>query len=968
MPVYNPHDIEARWQEYWEQNKTFRARDDSAKPKLYVLDMFPYPSGEGLHVGHPVGYTATDMYCRFQRMRGYNVLHPMGYDAFGLPAEQYAIETGTHPRVTTERNIANIRRQIKRLGFSYDWEREFATTDPEYMRWTQWIFLVLFDTWFDPDVKWTDPQGQSRRGRGRPISELPVPEEIAAQGENAVRRYRDSYRLAYQAEAPVNWCEALGTVLSDEEVIDGRSDRGNHAVQRIPLRQWMLRITAYADRLVEDLELLDWPDPIKEMQRNWVGRSEGAEVDFFVCGGGLNLHDWKEERAPKGFPAAAETQAIRVYTTRPDTLFGATYMVLAPEHRMVERLTTPERSAEVGAYCQRVAMMSEEDRIAGRGEKSGVFTGGYAINPANEERVPVWIADYVLITYGTGAIMAVPAHDERDLEFAKKFGLPIRAVVMPPADWLSSVSANATDLSLNKAEQYLKTPEAFSSAFVGDGTGVQSSNPGVSLDGLPTERAKKAMTDWLVKSGLGRPAVKYKLRDWLFSRQRYWGEPIPILHEVDASGNPTGLTRPVPDNQLPVLLPELEDFKPTGRPGGPLEKALDWIHAGEISPTQEKEDSVTLKIDSNQPLMLRRETNTMPQWAGSCWYYLRFCDPRNSDRSWDPMKERYWMPVDLYVGGAEHAVLHLLYARFWHKVLFDRGHVSTLEPFRRLINQGHILSITYRTPEGRIIPYTRIKFGEGKAVDAGTGAELAGETEKMSKSRGNVIPIDEPLRQYGADTTRLYEMFMGPLEATKPWSILGVEGISRFLNRAWRMIVDEESPTLLSSSKVVEGDEPEAQPTLEQLRALHKTIQAVTGDLQQLRFNTAISRLMEFVNFFTGQTSRPRACVESFVLMLAPLAPHIAEEMWQALGHRESLAYKPWPQFEEQYTREDVVELPIQINGRVRSRLLAAVSSSRDELERAALSDAKVKKYIEGRAVGKVIVVPNKLINIVVNL
>jgi leucyl-tRNA synthetase len=966
MPVYNPHDIEARWQEYWARNKTFRARDDSDKPKLYVLDMFPYPSGEGLHVGHPVGYTATDMYCRFQRMRGYNVLHPMGYDAFGLPAEQYAIETGTHPRVTTERNIANIRRQIKRLGFSYDWEREFATTDPEYMRWTQWIFLVLFDTWFDPDVEWTDPQGQRRRGRGRPISELPLPEQIAAQGEDAVRRYRDSFRLAYQAEAPVNWCEALGTVLADEEVIEGRSDRGNHPVQRIPLRQWMLRITAYADRLVEDLELLDWPDPIKEMQRNWVGRSEGAEVDFFVAGAGPAFHNWTEGRAHNGFPASAGTEAIRVFTTRPDTLFGATYMVLAPEHPLLERLTMPEQRAEIEAYRQRVAMMSEEDRIAGRGEKSGVFTGGYAINPANGERVPVWIADYVLITYGTGAIMAVPAHDERDLEFAKKFDLPIRAVVMPPAHWLASAPATSTDPCPNKAERYLKTPEAFSSAFVEDGTGVQSSNPGVSLDGLPTEQAKKAMTDWLVKSGLGRAAVKYKLRDWLFSRQRYWGEPIPILHEVDGSGNPTGLIRPVPEDQLPVLLPDLEDFKPTGRPGGPLEKALDWIHAGEIRPAEKKADSVTLKIDSNQPLMLRRETNTMPQWAGSCWYYLRFCDPGNSARPWDPVKERYWMPVDLYVGGAEHAVLHLLYARFWHKVLFDRGHASTLEPFRRLINQGHILSITYRTPEGRIVPYTRIKFGEGKAVHAETGAELAGETEKMSKSRGNVIPIDDPLRQYGADTTRLYEMFMGPVEATKPWSMMGVEGIGRFLNRAWRMIVDEESPTLRSSSKIVEGDEAEAQPTLEQLRVLHKTIEAVTGDLQELRFNTAISRLMEFVNFFTGQTSRPRACVEPFVLMLSTLAPHIAEEMWHALGHRESLAYEPWPRFEEQYTREDVVELPIQINGRVRSRLLAAASSSRDELERAALSDAKVKKYIEGRAVGKVIVVPNRLINIVV--
>ncbi len=940
MPVYDPEAIETKWQEYWEKNKVFRAVDHGGK-KLYVLDMFPYPSGEGLHVGHPEGYTATDMYCRYQRMHGYNVLHPIGYDAFGLPAEQYAIQTGTHPRLTTERNIANIRRQIKRLGYSYDWDREFATTDPDYVRWTQWIFLVLFHTWFDPDLEWAGPDGRVRRGKGRPIEELPIPPNVRDEGEDAARRYRDSFRLAYQAESLVNWCAELGTVLADEEVINGRSERGDFPVQRIPLRQWKLRITAYADRLVEDLETLDWPDPIKEMQRNWVGRSEGAEADFFAGEPGAGYAAWRAGRARAGFPAEQEPAAIRVYTTRPDTLFGATYMVLAPEHALVDVLTAPERRREVEEYRNRVASMSEEDRIAGRGEKSGVFTGGYATNPATGARIPVWIADYVLISYGTGAIMGVPGHDERDLEFAKKFGLEVRAVVLPPDSWLVSMNIAASDYAGRVAELPV--------AFVDDGCAMQSAGTEVSLDGLPTADAKKTITSWLAGAGLGCPAVKYKLRDWLFSRQRYWGEPIPILHEVDAAGKLTGLTRAVPENQLPVLLPEMEDFKPTGRPGGPLEKAASWIRV--------REDG----------LELRRETNTMPQWAGSCWYYLRFCDPKNDRAAWDPARERYWMPVDLYVGGAEHAVLHLLYARFWHKVLFDRGFLSTLEPFQRLINQGMILSITYRTKEGRVVPYTAIQFGEGRAIQAETGEELAGEVEKMSKARGNVIPVDVPVQQYGADTTRLYEMFMGPLETTKPWSMQGVEGISRFLNRSWRMIIEETTDELRLNSRIRSGEEPGADPTAQQLRALHKTIRAVTEDMSGLRFNTAISRLMEFVNFFTNQDARPRACMDPFALLLAPLAPHLAEELWKALGHDGSLAYEPWPAFDERYTREDTVELPIQINGRLRSRLVASISSTREELESAALADPRVRRHIEGGTVRKVIVVPRKLINIVVN-
>jgi leucyl-tRNA synthetase len=959
MPAYDPHAIEAKWQEYWERKNTFHAPDASPKPKIYVLDMFPYPSGEGLHVGHPEGYSATDMYCRFQRMKGFNVLHPMGYDAFGLPAEQYAIETGTHPRFTTEKNISNIRRQIKRLGFSYDWDREFATTDPEYMRWTQWIFLLLFDTWFDPKFEWIDANGKKRIGKGRPISELPIPEDVQALGEKGIRRYQDSHRLAYQAESPVNWCSALGTVLADEEVINGRSERGNHPVQRVPLRQWMLRITAYADRLVEDLETLQWPDPIKEMQKNWVGRSEGAEVDFFI-GRTEEFDEWKAARSDSGFPSAPSANTLRIYTTRPDTLFGATYMVLAPEHPMVPGLTAAEYQQEVQEYVERVASTSEEDRIAGRGEKSGVFTGAYAVNPVTGKSIPIWIADYVLISYGTGAIMAVPGHDQRDLEFARIFGLPVRAVVIPTAEWFQKIEAYLEKLKevlgveapsvdwssirpvtrKNYAECIADLPEA----FIEDGEAMQSENESLSINGLPTPQAKKKITEWLVRQGIGRAAVKYKLRDWLFSRQRYWGEPIPILHELGPDGNPNGLIKAVSPDELPVPLPELEDFKPTGRPGGPLEKAVNWI-----------------KVQMNGRDYLR-ETNTMPQWAGSCWYYLRFCDPLNKSKAWDSSKERYWMPVDLYVGGAEHAVLHLLYSRFWHKVLFDRGHVSTMEPFQRLVNQGMILSVTYRTSEGRIVPYSQIRFEEGKAFHAETGEELAGETEKMSKSRGNVIPVDVPVQKYGADTTRLYEMFMGPLETTKPWSMQGVEGISRFLNRAWRMIIDETANEMKLSDRL----KSETNPTEDQLRMMHKTIQAVTKDMESLSFNTAISRLMEFVNFFTAQESRPISFMKNFTLLLSPMAPHITEELWQALGHEESLAFASWPAFDHQYIQESTLEIPIQINGKVRGRIATPADADEKEIEKTALLDPRIQKYLEGHTVRKIIVIPKKLINIVI--
>jgi leucyl-tRNA synthetase len=913
MPTYNPKAVEPRWQRYWEEHKTFRTPDTSDKPKFYLLDMFPYPSGAGLHVGHPEGYTATDILARYRRMRGDNVLHPMGWDAFGLPAEQYAIETGTHPRLTTQKNIDTFRRQIKMLGFSYDWDREIDTTDPGYFKWTQWIFLQIFDSWYDPEQR-----------RGRPIDELPIPAAVKAKGEAAVRAYQDERRLAYQVEAPVNWCPALGTVLANEEVKDGKSERGDHPVIRLPLRQWMLRITAYADRLLEDLALVDWPEPIKEMQRNWIGRSEGAEAEFKLAGG--------------------SAESIRVFTTRPDTLFGATYMVLAPEHPLVNRVTTDKQRSAVDAYKAEAARKSDLERTELAKKKTGVFTGAHAVNPVNQESIPVWIADYVLISYGTGAIMAVPAHDERDFEFARQFGLPIRTVVRPPGSWLKATKS---------------TPDRLSAAYTGEGTAVNSGE----FDSLPTAEFKQKITVWLEKRGLGAGKVNYKLRDWLFSRQRYWGEPFPILHEVDAAGKPTGAIRTVPVEELPLTLPELEDYKPSGRPEPPLEKAGDWLWV------------------TRDGKRYKRETNTMPQWAGSCWYYLRFLDPHNDRALCDPAKERHWMPVDLYVGGAEHAVLHLLYARFWHKVLFDHGHVHTPEPFMRLVNQGMILGeieFTGFRKDGRWVSaaagdaasaYEQVKLspdqvekqGEYFGLKENPKIRVDARAHKMSKARGNVVNPDHVVDEYGADSLRLYEMFMGPLEQTKPWDMHGVEGVHRFLSRVWRLFIDDraEEMKLVAAVKEVEPDK-------ETLRLLHQTIKKVMGDLDGLRFNTAISAMMELCNHLTGLRERPRSVLEPFVLLLSPFAPHLTEELWRALGHPNTLAYEPWPFYDEGLTREDEIEVPVQVNGKLRSKIRVPADADEETLRAKALADEKVRGLVAGKQVRKVIVVPGKLVNVVV--
>ena len=916
MPIYNHKVVEPRWQKFWEENKTFATTDDSDKPKYYILDMFPYPSGAGLHVGHPEGYTATDILARYKRMRGFNVLHPMGWDAFGLPAEQYAIQTNTHPRITTQKNVDNFRRQIKMLGFSYDWDREVDTTDPGYFKWTQWIFLQLFDTWYDFE-----------QNKGRPIAELPIPADVKKQGETAVRKYVDGKRLAYQAEVPVNWCAELGTVLANEEVIDGKSERGGHPVVRMPLRQWMLRITDYAERLLTDIDDVDWPEGIKELQRNWIGKSVGAEVDFAIVG-----HD----------------DTIRVFTTRPDTLFGATYMVMSPEHALVEKITTKEQKEAVQKYQEAAARKSELERTELAKTKTGVFTGAYATNPVNDEQIPIWIADYVLAGYGTGAIMAVPAHDVRDFEFAKTFDLPIKTVVQPSDDWLEETGSTADNLS---------------EAYPAHGNAINSGD----FDGLPTAEFKTKITDWLAEKNLGERKVNYKLRDWLFSRQRYWGEPFPILHEVDADGNETGVMITVPESELPLTLPEVDDYKPgvTGKPEPPLGKVKDWVN---------------VTIDGKNYV---RETNTMPQWAGSCWYYLRYIDPHNKSHFCDPQKLKYWMPVDLYVGGAEHAVLHLLYARFWHKVLFDRGHVSTPEPFQRLVNQGMILGemeytgfkkdgelVTFKgIKEENIDEYERTKFDESQVEKKGDAFVLKDNPKirvdarayKMSKSRNNVINPDDVVGDYGADSLRLYEMFMGPLEATKPWSMSGVEGVFRFLNRVWRLVIDPDADTMQLSATV-----QDTEPNKDTLRKLHQTIQKVTEDLDGMRFNTAISAMMELSNHLTREDVRPRSVLSVFVLLLSPFAPHLAEELWHTLGHKDTLAYADWPKFDPALTKEDEIEIPIQINGKLRAKIQMSPDVDQETMKATAMADEKVQAAMEGKTVRKVIVVPKKLVNIVV--
>lgn len=849
-----PFDVfEPKWQQIWDERKTFKVNNpgeegfDASKPKYYVLDMFPYPSGAGLHVGHPEGYTATDIVARFKRMNGFNVLHPMGWDSFGLPAEQYAIKTGQHPSVTTFRNIDNFRRQLKMLGFSYDWDREIATTDHEYVRWTQWIFLQLYNSYYNKELK-----------KARPVSEL--------EEQGLSREEIDQRRLAYVAEAAVNWSPDLGTVLANEEVEEWKSK--GHRVERRPLRQWMLRITDYAERLIDELEPLDWPESIKLLQRNWIGKSEGAEVDFTLDG-----------------------ETITVYTTRPDTLFGATYMVLSPEHPLVDTVTTPEQKHAVEQYRAQCASKSDLERTDLSKEKTGVFTGAYAVNPVNGKQIPVWIADYVLMGYGTGAIMAVPAHDERDFAFAQVFGLPILQVVQPPSedtDWRG---------------------------FCGyEGSSVNSGF----LTGLPTPEAKEKMILWLEENGKGRRKVNYKLRDWLFSRQRYWGEPFPIVWE-------NGRHRALPESELPVLQPDLDDFAPTGDPRGPLVKAAEWIA---YTPTA------------------HRETNTMPQWAGSCWYYLRYLDPANTERFVSREAELYWMGsagspggVDLYVGGTEHAVLHLLYARFWHKVLFDLGYLSTNEPFQKLVNQGLIL-------------------GE--------------DGQKMSKSRGNVVNPDDIVREYGADSLRLYEMFMGPLKDVKPWATKGVEGISRFLARVWRVAFRENQEGEWEiNSKLVENA-PEAG-VLAVRKELHKTIKKVTEDINGMSFNTAIAKMMECTNAMTSADVVDVQDYDAFLTLLNPFAPHLTEEIHSRLQTtfpalaQTQLCQKSWPEWEEALLEENTVPMVIQVNGKLRDKLEVPKDISREELEKQALASAKVKTFLDGVTVRKVIVVPGRLVNIVAN-
>ncbi|MCI0449776.1 MAG: leucine--tRNA ligase [Chlorobi bacterium] len=807
---YNFTEIENKWQKYWEENRTFGAKEDYSKPKYYVLDFFPYPSSEGLHVGHPEGYIATDIIARYKRMNGFNVLHPMGWDAFGLPAEQYAIKTGIHPRMTTQKSIDNFKRQLKAIGFSYDWDREIATIDPKYYKWTQWIFIQLY-----------------KKG------------------------------LAYQAEVPVNWCPELGTVLANEEVPE-QIEKG-YTIERRPMKQWMLKITQYAERLLVDLDMLDWPESTKEMQRNWIGKSEGAKVNFKI----------------KSHP-----ETIEIFTTRPDTLWGATYMVLSPEHPYVEIITTPECRTALEIYVNNAKNKSDLERQALEKEKTGVFTGAYAINPVNNDEIPIWISDYVLMSYGTGAIMAVPGHDQRDWEFANKFHLPIVEVV-------KLIDSDKSDLN--------------ESVFTGEGVSVNSGF----ITGLKTEKAKKKVIEWLEQKSIGKRAVQYKLRDWLFSRQRFWGEPFPIIYLED------GTVKLVPEEDLPVTLPEVDNYKTSGTGESPLAGFPDWVNT----------------VDKETGMPAKRETNTMPQWAGSCWYYLRFLDPRNDKEIVNKEKEKYWMPVNLYLGGAEHAVLHLLYARFWHKVLFDLGYVSTREPFVRLYHQGMI---------------------------------LGNDSNKMSKSRGNVVNPDDVIAKYGSDSLRLFEMFLGPLSATKPWSTKGIEGVYRFLNKAWRLVIDESGSI---SSKIKESStEGDAE------RLMHRTIKNITDDIDDMdmKFNTCVSELMIFVNEMSKMEVIPKTLVVTLVKLMAPFAPHMAEELWQRLGNESTIAYEKWPEYDPAKAQKSMVTVVGQINGKVRARIEVESGTDEEKLKELIKHDEKIKSYIDGKQIVKEIVVKNKLVNIVV--
>jgi leucyl-tRNA synthetase len=854
---YDHKKIEAKWQQYWLANKTFKAEVDYSKPKYYALDMFPYPSGSGLHVGHPEGFTATDIIARYKRQRGFNVLHPMGWDSFGLPAEQYAVRTGTHPSITTKTNIDTFRRQLRSLGFSYDWDREVATSDPSYYKWTQWIFTLLYE-------------------RG----------------------------LAYEAEMYVNYCPALGTVLANEEVDNGRAKEGGHPVERRPLKQWVLKITAYAERLIADLDLLDWPESLKKLQTNWIGRSEGAEISFAIQG--------------------VSGEKINAFTTRPDTLFGVACMVLAPEHPLVDKVTTPDCSSAVDRYRQQAANKSDLARTDLNKEKSGVFTGGYALNPINGQPVPIWIADYVLISYGTGAIMSVPAHDERDFAFAKQFGLPILPLFDPDLS-----DSSEQPLEGMNAEEFRQQILGGKCCWTKGGTYINCHSDVLTLNGYSNiPAAKKAVTDWLEKAQCGKAQVTYKLRDWLFARQRYWGEPFPILHFADGSMRPLGI------DELPLCPPEVADFKPCGDGNSPLARVKEWV---------EIFDPVT-----GQPA--RRESNTMPQWAGSCWYYLRFCDPHNEQAAWSQEAEKYWMPVDLYIGGVEHAVLHLLYARFWHKVLFDCGLVTTLEPFQTLRNQGMILSRSYQRSNNAYVEPADVLEKNGVYSDRQTGEQLHSQIEKMSKSRLNGVTPDEIVEEFGADSLRLYEMFMGPLDREKVWNTDAVSGCRRFLSRLYDLAVSDK----LSNESNVEA-----------LRLGHRLLHAVTQDIEALQFNTAIAKMMEFINDFSKLDSYPRSVVALVAQIVMPFAPHLAEEMWQLLNQKGELSYTPYPPVEEQYLHDDTATYVVQVNGKVRGKFELPKDQSQEVILKAAEAHPHVAKYLAGMSIEKVIFVPNKLLNVV---
>ena len=932
--------IAAKWQDRWESQRTFEAPNPAgplAEPakiagrkKLFILDMFPYPSGAGLHVGHPLGYIGTDVFGRFKRMNGFNVLHALGYDSFGLPAEQHAITTGVHPRENTESNIANMRRQLRRLGLAHDARRSVSTTDESFYRWTQWIFLQVFNSWFDIEL-----------GRARPIGEL-IAEFDSGKRSTGGKAWKEmssrerkqlvnDHRLAYLADAPVNWCPGLGTILANEEVTaEGRSDIGNYPVFKRNMRQWTMRITAYADRLLDDLDRLDWPESIKLMQRNWIGRSEGARVRF-----------------------ASDAGDIEVFTTRPDTLFGATFMVLSPEHPLVESLTTPAQRKDVAAYRAQAAAITEADRQSDTREKTGVFTGAHAVNPVNGEQIPVWIADYVLMGYGTGAIMAVPSGDERDFAFARKYGLPIVATQMPPESWFVSHNiAPSADCA------------TWPDAFVGEGVYINSSNESLTLDGIAEmHTAKKRTNEWLESRGAGRAAITYKLRDWLFSRQRYWGEPFPIVYDEDE------MPVAVPDVLLPVTLPELSDFKPQALdpnddvtdPMPPLARRADWVHTD-----MEINDPIT--GEKRGRAKVRREINVMPQWAGSCWYELRYLDPTNPHAFVDSEVERYWMGpqhdehtggVDLYVGGVEHAVLHLLYSRFWHKVLYDLGYVSSEEPFHRLFNQGYIQAYAYRDARGQAVPAAEVQERDGNYFF--DGEAVTREYGKMGKSLKNIVTPDEMYDEFGADTFRLYEMSMGPLDQSRPWNTRDVVGMQRFLQRVWRNLVDEDSGEL----RVTNDECPEPL-----LRDLHVAIDGVKRDMEGMRFNTAIAKLIELNNALTKHVeangSTPRVVAVALTQMLSPLCPHVASELWERLGCEGEITYANFPVADPGLLVSDTMEIPVQVNGKVRSRLVAPAGSSDDQLKALALADEKVVASLAGAAPRKVIVVSGRLVNVVV--